>query len=63
VSIRIYDIRGALLATHVVAGAPGRNRFTWDGRTNGGTQSQPGVYFLRLACGGTNSTVRAIVVR
>ena len=53
VEISVFDVSGRKVRT-LVSGysAPGRFEVTWDGRTDGGVQVTPGVYFLRAFVGG-----------
>lgn len=49
VILRFYDLRGALVHEATVQGAPGGNRYRWDGTTKaGGSRLAAGIYFYRL---------------
>jgi hypothetical protein len=64
VTLRIYDIRGALVRTLVDTDLPrGSYQATWDGRDASGRGMASGSYFARLEAGGTVETVRMSLVR
>lgn len=53
--LRLYDVRGRLVATlvdGVEGGGSGPRRAGWDGRDAQGASAPPGVYFARLATAG-----------
>lgn len=62
-SLRIYDLRGRLVATlfdeHRAAG-PGQ--FVWDGRDDSGRKASSGVYWYRLNSTGSSDHVRKMVL-
>ena len=64
VTLRVYDIRGALIRTLVDADLPrGSHQATWDGRDASGRGMASGSYFARLEAGGRVETVRMSLVR
>jgi hypothetical protein len=63
VEISIYDARGRLLAGLSSKADLSTGSITWDGRTNGGSQAPPGVYFLKALCGGASAETRLVVLR
>lgn len=61
-SIRLYDVRGALVHTLVEAPTdPGVHRLDWDGRDAAGRTLPAGLYFIRLQASG-RSEVRKVVL-
>jgi glucose/arabinose dehydrogenase len=54
VSLRLYDARGRVVRTLVVAEGqgPGPHAVLWDGRDDLGRQAHPGLYFARLEVAG-----------
>jgi len=62
VSLRIFDIRGSLVAT-VYEGRleAGPHAMTWNGRGSDGATLRPGVYFARLSAG--SETLRAKLIQ
>ncbi len=64
VTLRIYDVRGALVRTLADErlGA-GRHERRWDGRDDGGRAVAGGVYFARMEAGGTVDTRKLALVR
>jgi hypothetical protein len=52
VTLRLYDLRGALVVEAVLEGLAGVNEFIWDGRTSWGPPAPSGVYFYRLFADG-----------
>jgi hypothetical protein len=61
-SLRIYDVRGAVVRVLVSGQAtPGQHVVRWDGTDLGGRRVPAGTYFCRLDCGGT-SQVRKVVL-
>jgi hypothetical protein len=64
VTLRIYDVRGALVRTLVDTDLPhGSHLATWDGRDASGRGMASGSYFARLEAGGKVETVRMSLVR
>ncbi|MDO9069564.1 MAG: FlgD immunoglobulin-like domain containing protein [Deltaproteobacteria bacterium] len=64
VTLRIYDVRGALVGTLIDAELPrGNHQATWDGRDASGRGIASGSYFARLEAGGRVETVRMSLVR
>jgi hypothetical protein len=64
VSLRVYDVRGALVRELVDATlARGDHRTTWDGRDAAGRALASGSYFARIAAGGRIMTTRMLLVR
>ncbi|HSG29046.1 MAG TPA: FG-GAP-like repeat-containing protein, partial [Candidatus Krumholzibacterium sp.] len=64
VLLTVYDVRGALVKTLVngpVSG--GRHIVTWDGTNNRGEPVSSGVYFSRLATGGTKEVKKMLLLR
>jgi hypothetical protein len=60
VTIAIFDARGRAVRRAVVAGAPGRRSWAWDGRDDAGRATAAGVYRVR-AYGPAGGTSRALV--
>jgi hypothetical protein len=64
VSLRIYDIRGALVRRLVEETvAAGQHEADWDGRDSRGREVSSGVYFCRLAAGDGADTRRVVLIR
>ena len=64
VTLRIYDVRGALVRSLVDADLPrGSHQATWDGRDASGRGMASGSYFARLEAGGKVETVRMSLIR
>ncbi|NTV03357.1 hypothetical protein HGA89_00375 [bacterium] len=64
VTLRVYDIRGAMIRTLIDADLPrGNHQATWDGRDSSGRGLASGSYFARLEAGGRVETVRMSLVR
>ncbi|MHB8077641.1 MAG: S8 family serine peptidase [Candidatus Krumholzibacteriia bacterium] len=62
--LRIYDLRGAVVRTLVVAELPAAvHRYVWDGRTDRGDQAASGVYFYRLRADGRQMVRRMTLIR
>lgn len=63
VTLYIYDVRGARVATLVnEARAPGTYVARWSGRDDHGAQVASGVYFARLSVAGSSTVVRKLVL-
>ncbi len=61
-SALLLDAKGQIVRTFAEGNCPaGQNHWMWDGRTNGGDQVHPGVYFLRTE-DGLNKTIEKIIV-
>ncbi len=60
VNLVIVDARGRVVRRAVVAGAPGRRSWAWDGRDDAGRTTAAGVYRVR-AYGPAGGTSRALV--
>jgi flagellar hook assembly protein FlgD len=64
VSIRVYDIRGALVATLAerVFGR-GLNEVLWDGRHSDGRPVSSGIYFLQVKFEGKTAQRKIVILR
>jgi hypothetical protein len=65
VSVRIYDVRGALVKTlmHGIK-KPGRYEIVWDGSTDSGTAASSGIFFCLMKTDtGITSTGKLILLR
>lgn len=65
VTLRFYDLRGALVYEAKTGGKPGENQFRWDGTTRLGTSVASGIYFYRLYADGVefrNNQQRVVFV-
>jgi hypothetical protein len=64
VSLRIYDVTGALIRTLVDGTvSPGHKSATWDGRDARGNQVSSGIYFYRLVAGNTTFTKKMVFLK
>lgn len=64
VSLQVYDVRGALVATLVSGERPaGRHRATWNGRDARGKAMPSGLYLIRFQAGETTATRKLSLVR
>jgi flagellar hook assembly protein FlgD len=65
VTLRIYDIRGRLVATLLDRESvkSGAQTVDWDGKDMEGRSAAPGLYFLRLESGGFAETHRVVHLR
>jgi hypothetical protein len=64
VAARIYDAHGRLvrnLGTRTYP--PGRHTFHWDGLAEDGYRPRPGVYFMRVLLGGSETTSKLVLLR
>ena len=64
VAARIYDAHGRLvrdLGTRTYG--PGRHAFHWDGTGENGYRPRPGVYFMRVALGSSETTSKLVLLR
>ena len=63
VSLRVYDLQGRVVRTLVDQdAAAGTFRATWDGTSDRGAASGPGVFFARLVADGRSVDTRKIVI-
>jgi len=65
VTIRFYDLRGALVHEALLGGKPGDNQYRWDGTTRTGAVAASGIYFYRLYADGVefrNNLQRVVFV-
>jgi spore coat protein A len=63
VQLRIFDVRGQLVATLVDRDLPSGNQFVeWDGRGDNGNGVPSGVYFYRLMVPGQATLTRKLVL-
>jgi hypothetical protein len=65
VTIRFYDLRGALVHEALLTGKPGENQYRWDGTMRSGTAAASGIYFYRLYADGVefrNNLQRVVFV-
>jgi hypothetical protein len=65
VTVRFYDLRGALVQEARLSGRPGENQYRWDGTTHTGTYVASGIYFYRLYADGVefrNNQQRVVFV-
>jgi hypothetical protein len=60
-TLRIFDVRGALVRDLPLAGP--RGTATWDGRDRSGATSPAGVYFLQLIAGHDRRSLRVVRMR
>jgi hypothetical protein len=64
VALRIYDLRGGLVATLVDGGLPaGSHQASWDGRDGRGRATAAGVYFVRMDAAGQAWSRKLLRVR
>ena len=64
VTLRVYDVRGALVRTLVDADLPsGPHAAAWDGRESNGARAASGVYYARLVTPQATLTRRLVFVR
>jgi endoglucanase len=61
VNVSIYAISGIKIRSFTSQnGNPGKNVFTWDGRTDSGNEAGPGLYLCKISTSAIESTVRII---
>ena len=64
VTIRIFDVRGALVRTIVNRSAgSGRHRAVWRGRNDAGEPVSTGVYFARFEASGIEQTRKLVLLK
>jgi endonuclease I len=65
VTLRIYDVTGRMVRTLANGNVleSGSHRLEWNGRDEGGTQLQAGLYFCRLVAGPVSQTRRMVLAR
>jgi endonuclease I len=65
VTLRIYDVTGRMVRTLANGNVleSGSHRMEWNGRDEGGTQLQAGLYFCRLVAGPVSQTRRMVLAR
>lgn len=60
----IYDVTGRLVRRLKTGGIPaGQSSVTWDGKNDAGKMAASGIYFCRVKSGGTESSVKMLLVR
>ena len=64
VRLDVYDVTGRLVNT-LAAGYRGQGYYTieWDGFDRTGARLSPGLYFVRLDCGHTQKTAKAVITQ
>lgn len=63
VALRVHDLAGRVVRTLVDAPQPpGEHRLAFDGRDDRGARLAPGLYFVRLSRGASQSTRRLVVM-
>lgn len=64
VDLAVYDVSGRRVRT-LERGrlAAGQHRFRWDGRDGDGHDVAPGVLFVKLASGATQTTSKIVKLR
>ncbi len=62
-SVRVFDVRGALVrsVSEGVMSSVGRATLTWDARNQSGQFASPGVYFVEVAGGGMRRFARVVI--
>jgi serine protease len=64
VSVRVFDVRGALVRTLLSEEAPTGSRvLRWDGRTASGAPAPSGLYFFRVETPGSVETPKVLLLR
>lgn len=64
VTVRIYDVRGALVRTLVQGNlGGGRHQFVWSGVTDSGDEAPSGIYFVRLEADAFRKVRRMTLLR
>jgi len=64
VTLTIYNVLGERIRRFSFAGqSAGRHRLTWNGRNDAGRPVASGLYFCRLAAGGTTLTRKMLLLR
>lgn len=61
--IRVFDVAGRLVRSEVLGDHPaGRWQWTWDGRSNDGSNTRSGIYFVHLRVGQKMAVNRVVKV-
>ncbi len=64
VHLGVFDVQGRLLAKLAEGEQDaGRHRVRWAGRDAGGSLVPPGVYYIRLVCGGQVEAQKIVLSR
>ena len=64
VSVRVFDVRGALVRTLLSAESPAGSRVLhWDGRDQSGAPAPSGLYFFRVETTGATETRKVALLR
>jgi hypothetical protein len=64
VSLRVYDLRGRLIAEPFAGNlTAGRHAVVWDGQDDGGHAAPAGIYLLRLDDGQRQVTAKAVLAK
>jgi hypothetical protein len=62
--IGVYDLSGRRVVTLIdEPGTTGMHSLSWDGCADHGEACPPGVYLIRLECGGSTATCRVVLLR
>jgi hypothetical protein len=64
-TVEVFDVTGRRVATPAsgVTMGPGPLRVVWNGRTDAGTRTPPGTYFVRLSCGEGEGVAKLLRIR
>ncbi len=62
-SLKIFNVAGSLVREFDGSSNAGTYELTWDGRSQGGTQTASGVYFYRLEAGSFTRTMKMILLK
>ena len=63
VKVDVVDVQGRpvrALADETLAA--GRHTWTWNGAMESGRRAEPGMYFVRVSCGGTETSQRLVLI-
>jgi hypothetical protein len=64
VSLRVYDLRGRLIAEPFAGNLPaGRHAVVWDGQDHSGHAAPAGIYLMRLDDGQRQVTAKAVLAK
>jgi hypothetical protein len=63
ISLAVFDVSGRLVRTLLAGPGTAPDRVIWDGRRGDGTDTVPGVYFIRLDAAGSSDVRRIVRVR